>query len=125
MLNVGILGTGGIAALSHLPEIAQIDGMRVTHICGRTEGRLRLLCERYDVPRFSTSWADLLNDDELDAMVVALPHPLHAEAGLAVLERGLHLFMQKPLCTTLGEASRLVAASESPRLASRILPSFV
>lgn len=113
MLNVGILGAGGIAALSHLPEIAQIDGMRVTHICGRTEGRLRLLCERYDVPRFSTSWADLLNDDELDAMVVALPHPLHAEAGLAVLERGLHLFMQKPLCTTLGEASRLVAASES------------
>ena len=113
MINVGILGAGGIAALSHLPEIAPVAGMRVTHICGRTERRLRLLCDRYAVPRYSLSWADLLNDEDLDAVIVALPHPLHAEAGLAVLARGLHLFMQKPLCTTLDEANQLVTASES------------
>ncbi len=113
MLNVGILGAGGIAALSHLPEIAEVNRMRVTHICGRTERRLRLLCERFGVPRFSTNWNDLLNDATLDAVIVALPHPLHAEAGLAVLERGKHLFMQKPLCTTLDEADQLVAASEA------------
>ena len=101
MINVGILGAGGIAALSHLPEIADVDGMQVTHICGRTERRLRLLCDRFDVPRYSTSWADLLADEELDAVIVALPHPLHAEAGLGgVLGQGLHLFMQKPLCTS-------------------------
>ena len=50
-INVGILGAGGIAALSHLPEIAEIDGMRVTHVCGRTESRLKLLCDRFTVPR--------------------------------------------------------------------------
>ena len=125
MLDVGILGAGGIAALSHLPEIAAVDGMRVTHICGRKERRLRLLCERFDVPRWSTSWHDLLNDDSLDAVIVALPHPLHAEAGLAVLEHGKHLFMQKPLCTTLAEADQLVAASEAcPELAVFCLPSY-
>jgi len=112
-LNIGILGAGGIAALSHLPEIAAVDGLRVTHICGRRERRLRLLCARFDVPRYSTSWAGLLDDEDLDAVIVALPHPLHAEAGLAALERGLHLFMQKPLCTTLDEANLLVAASEA------------
>ena len=125
MINVGILGAGGIAALSHLPEIAAVDGMRVTHICGRRERRLRLLCERFDVPRYSTSWGDLLDDGELDAVIVALPHPLHAEAGLAVLERGLHLFMQKPLCTTINEANRLVAASEArPGQVVYCRPSF-
>ncbi len=113
MLNVGILGAGGIAALSHLPEVADIAGMRVTHLCGRRESRLRLLCERFDVPRFSTTWAALLSDEDLDAVIVALPHPLHAEAGLAVLERGLHLFMQKPLCATLYEADQLLRASEA------------
>lgn len=113
MIKVGILGAGGIAALSHLPEIAEVDGMRVTHLCGRRERRLRLLCERFDVPRFSTSWGDLLGDDALDAVIVALPHPLHAEAGLAVLNSGRHLFMQKPLCATLDEADQLVSASEA------------
>ena len=125
MINVGILGAGGIAALSHLPEIAAVDGLRVTHICGRTEGRLRLLCDRFDVPRFSTNWADLLADDDLDAVIVALPHPLHAEAGLAVLQQGLHLFMQKPLCTTVEEANQLVAASEArPAQVVYCRPSF-
>ena len=125
MLKVGILGAGGIAALSHLPEIAAIDGMRVTHICGRRERRLRLLCQRFDVPRYSTHWASLLDDDALDAVIVALPHPLHAEAGLAVLERGLHLFMQKPLCTTVEEADQLVAASEArPTQVVYCRPSF-
>ena len=113
MINVGILGAGGIAALSHLPEIAEIGGMRVLHLCGRRESRLRLLRERFDIPRFSTSWQELLNDDDLDAVIVALPHPLHAEAGLAVLERGWHLFMQKPLCTSMEEADQLIAASQS------------
>ncbi len=125
MLKVGILGAGGIAALSHLPEIAEIEGMRVTHICGRRERRLRLLSERFDVPRYSTNWASLLDDEDLDAVIVALPHPLHAEAGLAVLERGLHLFMQKPLCTTIDEANRLVAASEArPGQVVYCRPSF-
>ena len=112
MINVGILGAGGIAALSHLPEIDEVDGMKVTHITGRTESRLKLLCERFDIARYSTSWNDILNDDSLDAIIVALPHPLHAEAGLAVLERGLHLFMQKPLCTIMDEANQLVNATE-------------
>lgn len=125
MINVGILGAGGIAALSHLPEIADVAGMQVTHICGRRERRLRLLCDRFDVPRYSTSWADLLADDELDAVIVALPHPLHAEAGIAVLQQGLHLFMQKPLCTTVEEANQLVAASEArPAQTVYCRPSF-
>lgn len=125
MINVGILGAGGIAALSHLPEIAAVDGMRVTHICGRTERRLRLLCERFGIPRYSTHWHDLLNDGDLHAVIVALPHPLHAEAGLAVLKRGLHLFMQKPLCTTMREADQLVAASEAlPEQIVYCRPSF-
>ena len=125
MIKVGILGAGGIAALSHLPEIALLEDMQVTHICGRRESRLRLLCERFAVPRFSTNWDDLLNDDSLDAVIVALPHPRHAEAGLAVLERGFHLFMQKPLCTTMDEANQLVAASESrPQQIAYCLPWF-
>ena len=125
MINVGILGAGGIAALSHLPEIADVDGMRVTHICGRRERRLRLLCERFDVPRYSTSWADLLADEDLDAVIVALPHPLHAEASLAVLRRGLHLFIQKPLCTSMDEANELAAASEArPAQIVYCRPSF-
>ena len=59
-LNLGILGAGGIAALSHLPELAEVDGLRVTHMCGLEEDRLQLLCERFSVPRYSMTWEELL-----------------------------------------------------------------
>ena len=124
-LDLGILGAGGIVALSHLPELADVDGLRVTHMCGLEEDRLQLLCERFSVPRYSMTWEELLGDDSLDAILVAVPHPLHAKAGLAVLEQGKHLFMQKPLSATMEEADRLVAAAEaSPELCVYCRPSF-
>ncbi|MCH8828277.1 MAG: Gfo/Idh/MocA family oxidoreductase, partial [Planctomycetes bacterium] len=49
---------------------------------------------------------------QLDAGIVSLPHPLHVEWGLRVLAAGKHLFMQKPLSTSLDEADRFVQAAE-------------
>ncbi len=124
-INVGILGAGGIAALSHLPEIAEVEGIQVTHLCGRKERRLKHLCDKFSVPRYSVQWEELLSDASLDAVIVALPHPLHGEAGLKVLERGKHLFMQKPLCAAMEEANQLVAAAEArPDLCVYCRPSF-
>jgi len=66
-----------------------------------------------------------VDDDDLDAVSVSLPHPLRAEAGLAGLKRGLHRFMQKPLCTSIDEANQLVSASASrPRQVVYCRPSF-
>ncbi|NRA40510.1 MAG: Gfo/Idh/MocA family oxidoreductase [Planctomycetes bacterium] len=124
-LGVGIIGAGGIAALSHLPEIAEVDGLKVVNMAGRKETRLKLLQERFDVPRYVTNWEDLLEDPEVDAVVIGLPHPLHAEAALKVLAAGKHLLMTKPLCATMDEANALVEACEAhPELSVFIRPDF-
>jgi len=124
-IGVGIIGAGGIAALSHLPEIAKVDGLRVVNIAGRKERRLKLLADRHGIPRYVTSWDDLLSDDAVQAVIVGLPHPLHAEAGLKALRAGKHLFMQKPLCATMDEADALVAECEArPDQAVYCRPSF-
>lgn len=49
-MNVGIIGAGGIAQKLHLPQLAQQKEMRVTHLCGRKESRLKTLAGRFDVP---------------------------------------------------------------------------
>jgi predicted dehydrogenase len=48
---------------------------------------------------------------EIDAAVVAAPTVTHAEMGCALLERGVHVLMEKPLAPSLEEADRLVAAA--------------
>lgn len=124
-IRVGILGAGGIAALSHLPEIADVDGLRVVHLAGRKRQRLEHLAQQFGIPRVSTDWEGLLNDSEVDAVIIGLPHPLHARAGLAVLDAGKHLFMQKPLCADMEEADTLVARADAhPELSVFCRPSY-
>ncbi len=126
-MNVGIIGAGGIAQKLHLPQLAALAAggrARVTHLVGRKPHRLRILAERFDVPHWSTDPEDLLADDSIDAVVVALPHPLHVEAGLRVLAAGKHLLMQKPLCGDMREADRFVEAVAASDRTVLVLPHF-
>ena len=123
-MNVGIIGAGGIAQKLHLPQIAQMPDLRVTHLSGRKESRLRSLAERFDVPHWTTDYRALLADDTLEGIIIALPHPLHVPVGVEVLAAGKHLLMQKPLCGDMDEADRFVAATEGTDRTVLVMPHF-
>ena len=123
-MNVGIIGAGGIAQKLHLPQIAQMGDMRVTHLTGRKESRLRTLAERFDVPHWTTDYRALLADDSLDGIIIALPHPLHVPVGLEALRAGKHLLMQKPLCGDMGEADAFVQEVERSDRTVLVMPHF-
>lgn len=123
-MNVGIIGAGGIAQKLHLPQIAQMKDMRVTHLCGRKESRLKTLADRFDVPHYTTDASDLLADDSLDGIIIALPHPLHVPVGLDVLHSGKHLLMQKPLCGAMNEADAFTSAVETSDRTVLVMPHF-
>ena len=112
-LRIGIIGAGGIAAKLHLPEMQTVDNAQVTLISGRKQSRLETLCRKFDVPRFTYDYGEVVDDPEIDGAIIALPHPLHVEWGLKALAAGKHVFMQKPLSTSLDEAEQFVQAAES------------
>jgi predicted dehydrogenase len=58
---------------------------------------------------------DLLEDESLDAIVLATPVPTHAELAVRVLEAGKHCFVEKPLAQSVADAERAVAAAERTR----------
>jgi UDP-N-acetyl-2-amino-2-deoxyglucuronate dehydrogenase len=123
-VNVGIIGAGGIAQKLHLPQLDKMAGLKVTHLSGRKESRLKTLAERFDVPHWTTDYHALLADDSIGGIVVALPHPLHVPVGLEVLAAGKHLMMQKPLSGDMGEADQFVAAVEQTDRTVLVLPHF-
>jgi predicted dehydrogenase len=55
---------------------------------------------------------DLLEDETLDAIVLATPVPSHADLAVRVLEAGKHCFVEKPLAQSVADAERVVAAAE-------------
>ena len=112
-IKVGVIGAGGIASKLHLPEMQTVEGAEVVVLSGRKQSRLETLCRKFDVPRWTNSYEEVIADPEIDGVIVALPHPLHVKYGLMALDAGKHVHMQKPLSTSLDEAEQFVQAAEN------------
>jgi predicted dehydrogenase len=121
-IRVGIIGAGGIAAKLHLPELVTTSGVEVTVLAGRKASRLELLSRKFGVPRWTHSYDEVIGDPDVDAVVIALPHPLHVKYGLAALAGGKHVHMQKPLSTSLADAEEFVRAAEATDRSVLCLP---
>jgi len=124
-IRIGVIGAGGIAAKLHFPELADLqDRCEVALISGRKESRLRLLCDKFPIGGYTHSYEDVIGGDNIDAVLIATPHPQHVAWGIKALEAGKHVMMQKPLCGDMAEADAFVAAVEKSDRTVLCLPHF-
>jgi len=103
-LRVGLIGLGKIGRV-HLDHLTAMRNVKVVAIAD--EAPLRNVTIPSNAAVFN-NWRDCLAEAELDAVVISLPHALHAPCAEAALENGNHVFIEKPLATTLSDARRLV-----------------
>jgi predicted dehydrogenase len=93
-------------------NFARLDGCRVAWICDRDEAVLDRHRSAYPDSRLTARYEDLLQDDGLDAVVIATPVPTHAPLARRALEAGLDAFVEKPLALTGREARELADLAE-------------
>src|SRR5207248_2288296 len=67
---------------------------------------------RYAVSCVYADYAALLDGGNVDAVVISAPAATHADITVAALEAGVHVFVEKPLCITLADADRIIAARD-------------
>ena len=60
--------------------------------------------------RLYRDWARVLDDEAVEAVIVALPNYLHAVAAIAALRRGKHVLLEKPVALTVADCAQLAAA---------------
>lgn len=117
-LRVGIIGIGNMG-WAHLNCIynRNVEGMTVTAVCDTDTVRLKAAGEAFPGVSLYEDYRALLADNNTDAVIVAVPHPLHAEIGIAALRAGRHLMVEKPADISVSRAERLnAAAKESGRV---------
>jgi len=111
-VRLGVIGAGGIAQVEHLPNLMRLkDLFTVVGVCDPSPIACNFISTRYGLDTFST--ADDLLAQPLDAVLVASPDALHKEHVLACLERGLHVFCEKPLCYAPVDIDALIAARDA------------
>ena len=109
--KVAVVGLGYWGP-NRLRALIDIDGVDVTWICDREESRFAKLANRHPTLRATTEFDELLADDELDAIVLATPVFTHHTLASAALRAGKHVFVEKPLAASSGEANDLFAIAE-------------
>ena len=109
-VRIGVLGCGGIACAAHLPSLARVPNARVVAVADDDPASLAAAHALVPAARALAHYTDVLDLPDVDAVVIALPPALHAEAAVAALQRGRHVYVEKPLATNLADARRVLAA---------------
>lgn len=86
-------------------------------VCDTVDENLRLAVEKVEelglgTPRRYTSWEHMLRDGVADAVDVCLPHGLHHVAGIAALQAGVDVFMEKPYTVSIRTGKALAEAAD-------------
>ena len=110
-IRVGVVGAGAIAQLAHLPLLSKMRGAQLVALCDNDRPKARALADRFDVPDVFTDIEDLLEFDELDAVVVATPNHLHEPHVLAALAAKVHVLCERPLSLNARGVERILAAA--------------
>jgi predicted dehydrogenase len=107
-LKLAVLGAGDVAQRDYLPEMHRLaDRVELVAICARTDGRVQRVAEEYAIPRWFTDHEQMLDEVDADALVNLGPMQLHEETTLAALERGWHVYTEKPAATTVVGVTRI------------------
>jgi predicted dehydrogenase len=110
-LRIGVVGGGLVAQAMHLHYLAHLsDRFELVAVAEPSQLVRESLRRRYGLEATYPDYQELLDGTKLDAVVVSSPAQTHAQVTLAALERGLHVFVEKPMCITLDDADRIIAA---------------
>jgi predicted dehydrogenase len=111
-LRLGIIGAGAIAQVAHLPVLSRMRGAELVALCDNDGPKARSLAERFGVPDVFTDIEDLLEYDQLDAVVVSTPNHLHEPHVLSALAARVHVLCERPLSLTARGVERILSAAK-------------
>jgi len=110
-IRIGLIGTGKIAQMMHLPFIEELPDFETVALADISPGTLRGVAERFHVGKCYDDNLALIEDPEVDAVIVCnFDHP---EVTEQAIRAGKHVLVEKPLAFTVAEAERIVALAEA------------
>lgn len=119
----GILSTANIARSSFLPAVRAADDAAAVAVASRDLERGRRWAEEHGVESAVGSYGQLLEDESIEAVYIALPNAFHARWTVAALEAGKAVLCEKPLCVSPEETQEVLEVAR--RTGSLLWEAFV
>jgi len=110
MLNVGVVGCGGIATSRHLPSWRAMHA-KIVAVADSNQARATTAADRYGAVAYQTL-ADLLRNPQVSVVDICTPIELHAEQVIQSLDAGKEVIVEKPMAVSADECKRMIQAAK-------------
>ncbi len=115
MLKIAVIGSNfGLYGL--LPAFNSIENCKVVAICGKKSEPLISYCESVGLDNIYTDWRLLLENEELDAIALAVTPNVQYEIAKVAISKGLHVFAEKPLAANVPQAKELLSLAVKKKI---------
>ncbi len=114
-IQVGLIGAGQFATGTMLPLIKDTPFIHLKGIATATGLTGKHAGSKYGFDYCTTDYTELLNDSQIDCILIATRHDLHASMVAQALQHGKHVFVEKPLALTIDQLKEVIAAYEASR----------
>ena len=109
-VRLGVVGLGWIAQVVHLPMLCKLNEAEVVAICDRDKSRGRLVAEKFGITSLYSDVTQMLENEKLDAVIIATSTDSHKEVTLAALKAGKDVLVEKPIARKYDEALAMAEA---------------
>jgi predicted dehydrogenase len=124
MIRIGVIGYGYWGP-NLVRNFMTAPGSAVTRVCDLRKERLSTLGKLYHGLETCSDSADLINDPQIDAVVIATPVSTHFELAMSALKAGKHVLVEKPLAARSDQARKLVDEAAARNLVLLVDHTFV
>ena len=119
-VGLAIVGSTGAIGNTHIEGINNICSGKLVGISARRQGPLKEQAADLGVRAYFTL-DELLSAPEIDAIIVATPHPSHLDITLKAIQAGKHVLVEKPIAVTPSEADQMVEAARTAKVTLGVL----
>jgi predicted dehydrogenase len=115
-VKTAVVGAGWVAQVIHLPLLMKMPEVQLVALCDRDKARVKVVGEKYGIPKLYTDINEMLAKEEIDAVLVCTSTDAHRDVTLTALRAGKDVLVEKPIARTYPEAEAMaVAARENKR----------
>lgn len=103
VVNVGVIGVGNFTRNCHIPNLSRHKGYHLRALCSATGMTASSVANMYACDYVTTDYKEILSDPDIDMVLIATRHNLHAQITVEAAEAGKHVFVEKPAAMDMEE----------------------
>ena len=122
VLNVGLIGSGNFAHNVILPSIKKIKNLKLKSIADAKGERAKRAANKYKCEYITSDYSAILNDEDIDFVIIATRHDLHAQIAAEALKKDKNVHVEKPMALNIDQLKELVKVESASK--GRLMVGF-